>query len=138
MPIYTESFPQYTQVVSYLMTVFASWDRRTLLPDTMMCCKTSLCISEGETASLFSLAGRYDNLTAKPRGRLWLEARWWGRGGGGSLGIQDFRHLVFLMNQFPPSIRVYHYSHFEFVRKFAEIFAAQGAPPVSTTPVANV
>jgi hypothetical protein len=24
-----------------------------------------------------------------------------------------------------------------FLRKFAEIFAAQGAPPVSTTPVAN-
>jgi hypothetical protein len=27
--------------------------------------------------------------------------------------------------------------HFEFFRKFAEIFAAQGLPPVSTTPVAN-
>jgi hypothetical protein len=26
---------------------------------------------------------------------------------------------------------------FEFFRKFAEIFAAQGAPPVSLTPVAN-
>jgi hypothetical protein len=26
---------------------------------------------------------------------------------------------------------------FEFFRKFAEIFAAQGLPPVSTTPVAN-
>jgi hypothetical protein len=27
---------------------------------------------------------------------------------------------------------------FEFFRKFAEIFASQGAPPVSTTPVANL
>ncbi len=42
------------------------------------------------------------------------------------------------MDQFPPSIWVYHYGHFEFFRKFAEIFAAQGAPPVSTTPVANL
>jgi hypothetical protein len=38
------------------------------------------------------------------------------------------------MNQFPPRPRV---SHFEFFRKFVEIFASQGAPPVSTTPVAN-
>ncbi len=29
------------------------------------------------------------------------------------------------MDQFPPSILVYHYGHFEFFRKFAEIFAAQ-------------
>jgi hypothetical protein len=50
---------------------------------------------------------------------------------------RDFRLLVFFMNQFPPSIRVYHYGHFKFFRKFAGIFAAQGAPPVSTTPVAN-
>jgi hypothetical protein len=27
--------------------------------------------------------------------------------------------------------------HFKFFRKFAEIFASQGAPPVSTTPAAN-
>jgi hypothetical protein len=27
--------------------------------------------------------------------------------------------------------------HFKFFRKFAEIFASQSAPPVSTTPVAN-
>ncbi len=38
------------------------------------------------------------------------------------------------MNQFPPSPWVY---RFEFFRKFSEIFAAQGCPPVSTTPVAN-
>ncbi len=50
---------------------------------------------------------------------------------------RDFRLLVFFMNQFPPSIWVYQYGLFEFFRKFAEIFAAQGAPPVSTTPVAN-
>ena len=41
------------------------------------------------------------------------------------------------MNQFPPHPRVFHLGHFEFFRKFAEIFASQGAPPVSTTPVAN-
>ncbi len=32
-----------------------------------------------------------------------------------------------------PSTWVYHYGHFEFFRKFAEIFAAQDAPPVSLT-----
>jgi hypothetical protein len=41
------------------------------------------------------------------------------------------------MNQFPPSPRVFHLDRFEFFRKFAEIFASQGAPPVSTTPVVN-
>ena len=41
------------------------------------------------------------------------------------------------MNQFPPSPRVFHLDRFEFFQKFAEIFASQGAPPVSTTPVAN-
>jgi hypothetical protein len=50
---------------------------------------------------------------------------------------RDFRLLVFFMNQFPPSPWVYHWVRFEFFRKFAEIFAAQGLPPVSTTPVAN-
>jgi hypothetical protein len=42
------------------------------------------------------------------------------------------------MNQFPPSTRVFHLDRFEFFRKFAEIFASQGAPLVSTTPVANL
>jgi hypothetical protein len=42
------------------------------------------------------------------------------------------------MNQFPPSPRVSHLDCFKFFRKFAEIFASQGAPPVSTTPVANL
>ena len=51
---------------------------------------------------------------------------------------RDFLLLVFLMNQFPPSPRVLHWDRFEFFRKFAEIFAIQGAPPVSTTPVANL
>ncbi len=41
------------------------------------------------------------------------------------------------MNQFPPSPREFHLDRFEFFRKFAEIFVSQGAPPVSTTPVAN-
>ena len=42
------------------------------------------------------------------------------------------------MNQFPPRPRVFHLDRFEFFRKLAEIFASQGAPPVSTTPVANL
>jgi hypothetical protein len=42
------------------------------------------------------------------------------------------------MHQFPPSPRVFHLDRFEFFRKFAEIFASQGAPPVSTTPVADL
>ncbi len=41
--------------------------------------------------------------------------------------LRDFRLLDFFMNQFPPSTWVYHYGHFEFFRKFLEIFAAQGA-----------
>jgi hypothetical protein len=41
------------------------------------------------------------------------------------------------MNQFPPSPRVCNLDRFEFFQKFTEIFASQGAPPVSTTPVAN-
>jgi hypothetical protein len=42
------------------------------------------------------------------------------------------------MNQFPPSPRVFHLDRFEFFRKFAVTFASQDAPPVSTTPVANL
>jgi hypothetical protein len=41
------------------------------------------------------------------------------------------------MNQFPPSPRLFHLDRFKFFQKFAEIFASQGAPPVSTTPAAN-
>jgi hypothetical protein len=33
--------------------------------------------------------------------------------------------------------QLYHLVCFDFFLKFAEIFAAQGAPPVSLTPVAN-
>jgi hypothetical protein len=51
---------------------------------------------------------------------------------------QDFCLLVFFMNQFPPSPRVFHLDRFKFFRKFAEIFESQGAPPVSTTPVENL
>jgi hypothetical protein len=50
---------------------------------------------------------------------------------------RDFLVLVFFMNQFPPHSRVLHLDRFEFFRKFAEIFASQGAPPVSATPAAN-
>ncbi len=49
---------------------------------------------------------------------------------------RDFLLLVLFMNQFPPSPRVFPYDRFEFFRKFAEIFTAQGLPPVSTTSVA--
>ena len=48
-----------------------------------------------------------------------------------------FCFWFFFMNQFPPSPRVFHIDRFEFFLKFAEIFASQGAPPVSATPVAN-
>jgi hypothetical protein len=41
------------------------------------------------------------------------------------------------MNQFPPSPGVSNEGRFNFFQEFAEIFAAQGAPPVSTTIVAN-
>jgi hypothetical protein len=51
---------------------------------------------------------------------------------------RDFLLLVFFLNQFPPSPRVSHLDRLEFFRKFAEIFASKGAPPVSTTPVANL
>jgi hypothetical protein len=40
----------------------------------------------------------------------------------GSL-TRDFRLQVFFMNQCPPGPQVFHWSHFEFFRKFAEIFA---------------
>jgi hypothetical protein len=40
---------------------------------------------------------------------------------------RDFLLLVFFMNQFPPSPRVFHLDRFVFFRKFAEIFASQGA-----------
>jgi hypothetical protein len=41
------------------------------------------------------------------------------------------------MNQFAPSLRVFLLDRFDFFRKFAEIFATQGLPPMSLTPVAN-
>ncbi len=51
---------------------------------------------------------------------------------------RDFLLLVFFMHKFPPSPRLFHLDRFEFFKKFAEIFASQGAPPVSTTPVGNL
>ncbi len=44
---------------------------------------------------------------------------------------QDFRLLVFFMNQYPPIPWVYHEGRCEFFRKFAEIFAAKSLPPVA-------
>jgi hypothetical protein len=41
------------------------------------------------------------------------------------------------MNHFPISPRVFHQDRFEVFQKFAEIFASQGTPPVSTTLAAN-
>jgi hypothetical protein len=47
---------------------------------------------------------------------------------------RDFFASGFFLNQFSPSPRVFHLDRFEYFRKFAEIFASQGAPTVSTTP----
>ncbi len=41
------------------------------------------------------------------------------------------------MNQCPPGPQVFHWSHFAFFQKFAEIFANYFLLPVSTTPVIN-
>jgi hypothetical protein len=41
------------------------------------------------------------------------------------------------MNQFPLSPTLSHKDRFKFFRKFAEIFASKGAPPVSATLAAN-
>jgi hypothetical protein len=49
----------------------------------------------------------------------------------------DFRLLVFFMDQFPQASEYTTKAISIFFRKFAEIFAAQGTPPVSTAPVAN-
>ena len=53
----------------------------------------------------------------------------------GSL-TRDFRSHFFFMNQCPPGPQVLHWGRLEFFRKFAEILAAKGLPPVSMTPVA--
>ncbi len=50
---------------------------------------------------------------------------------------RNFRLQVFFMNQRPPSPWVSQKGRFKFFLKFAEIFATQGAPPVSLTSVAN-
>jgi hypothetical protein len=51
---------------------------------------------------------------------------------------RDFLLMVFFMNQFPPSPRVFHLDCFKLFQKLAEIFASEGAPPISMTPVANL
>jgi hypothetical protein len=48
---------------------------------------------------------------------------------------RDFLPLVFFKSVSPKPL-IIPFRIFEFFRKFAEIFAAQGLPPVSTTPVA--
>jgi hypothetical protein len=52
---------------------------------------------------------------------------------------RDFLLQIFFMNHLPPSPwKSQLHGSFEFFRKFAEIFTSQGAPPVSTTPAANL
>jgi hypothetical protein len=46
--------------------------------------------------------------------------------------------FCFWFFQFPPSPRVSRLDRLKFFQTFAEIFASQGAPSVSTTPVANL
>ncbi len=48
-----------------------------------------------------------------------------------------FCFWLFLWISFPPSTIIYHLDRFKFFRKFAEIFASQGATPVSSTLAAN-
>jgi hypothetical protein len=55
----------------------------------------------------------------------------------GSL-TRDFRLQVFFMNQCPPGPQVFHWSHFEFFRKFAEIFANYCLSPVSLKLISGV
>jgi hypothetical protein len=50
---------------------------------------------------------------------------------------RDFLLPVFFLNQFPQASDYTIRAVSNFFRKFAEIFVAQGLPPVSTTPVAN-
>ncbi len=50
---------------------------------------------------------------------------------------RDFRLQVFFMNQCPPGPQVFHWGHFEFFWKFAEIFEDEYLSPVSTTPAIN-
>jgi hypothetical protein len=47
---------------------------------------------------------------------------------------RDFRLQVFFINQCPPGLWVSHWDHFEFFRKFAEIFANECLSVGSTTP----
>ncbi len=54
----------------------------------------------------------------------------------GGLVISSFSSLQLRVDDFKIRSRWYK-DHFKFVQKFAEIFASHGAPPVSTTPVAN-
>ncbi len=52
--------------------------------------------------------------------------------------LEVFCFWFFSLVSFPPSPKVSHLDRFKFFRKFAEMFACQGAPSVSTTsPVAN-
>jgi hypothetical protein len=50
---------------------------------------------------------------------------------------RDFRLLVFFHESVSPKPLSMPLGCFEFFQKFAEVFPAQGLPPVSTTPVAN-
>ncbi len=69
------------------------------------------------------------------RGYQWPEILKWFKTAlfKGSL-TRDFRLQVFFRNQCPPGFWVSHWDHFEFFRKFAEIFANECSSAVSTTP----
>jgi hypothetical protein len=55
----------------------------------------------------------------------------------GTLSL-DLLFLVFFMNQFPPQPQSIPLGPLRIFQKFAEIFAAQGAPPVSTKRIFSI
>ncbi len=51
---------------------------------------------------------------------------------------RDFCFRFFHESSSPKPMKIQYMDNFAFFRKSAEIFANQGAPPVSTTPVVNL
>ncbi len=73
-----------------------------------------------------ALHSNHSNLVENTQLSLYLNVRSYCNTSFKGTVSRDFLLLVFFMNQFPPNPRVSHYEGFEFFRKFAEIFAAQG------------